>query len=119
MSINKLRFGPGFRDNIMPRNAKAVMIEPRDDDRLEVGECYFVYGEGNDPTGVIHACPCGCGGRSLLRLTGPQAWTAVGEWPNVTLSPSIGIKYDVNGNRGAGGGHHWHGFLENGVFVER
>lgn len=72
--------------------------------------------------GIVHACPCGCGGLTALwfRGKGPinaDAWDVTGEWPNVTLSPSIGVKYD-----GAGNGpthYHWHGYLENGVFVER
>ena len=41
-----------------------------------------------------------------------------GEWPKVTLTPSIGIRYDGQGNAPVSG-YHWHGYLENGVFVER
>lgn len=67
--------------------------------------------------GITHACPCGCGWLSCLwfRGKGPvgrDQWDVKGEWPNVTLSPSIGIKHE-------GTGYHWHGYLENGEFIER
>jgi hypothetical protein len=59
---------------------------------------------------------------ALLRRQGRsrrQEWSVSGEWPKVTLAPSIGVKYDHLGQRPDGGGYHWHGYLENGEFVER
>ena len=44
---------------------------------------------------------------------GPE-WDVTGAWPKVTLSPSIGFAKD-----GATGQFHWHGYLEDGMFVER
>lgn len=108
----------------MPRNAPAVQVEPPDDDHLAPGEFYFVHHDDSGlPTGIIHSCPCGCGGRSALFFAGrtggrQQEWTVTGDWPKATLTPSIGIKYDAAGNRPEGGGFHWHGFLRAGVFEE-
>lgn len=68
------------------------------------------------PLGVVHGCPCGCGKGSALFFRGlgggRQEWDVTGAWPNVTLSPSIGIK-PVND-----GVYHWHGYLRDGVFEE-
>ena len=77
----------------MPRNAKAVEIEPRSDDQLGAGEYYFLHHDGYaDPAGIIHGCPCGCGGRSAIFFPGgsPQAgnqWQIVAPFPEATLSP--------------------------------
>ena len=110
-----------------PRNAEAVMIEMDSQDRnvSRPGAFYFVRRAGvSGFAGIIHGCPCGCGGRSLLYLSGGSTSgrnehaVVEGEWPKVTLSPSIGIKYDVNGRPGKDGGYHWHGYLRSGVFVE-
>ena len=49
--------------------------------------------------------------KGLADAGGPE-WSVTGEWPKVTLSPSIGFG-KLNGS------YHWHGFLENGVFVEK
>jgi hypothetical protein len=69
--------------------------------------------------GLNHACPCGCGKKSFVRLnpeyweagTKPM-WTREGDDLHMTLAPSIGIKPLENGK------YHWHGFLRNGVFEE-
>lgn len=71
--------------------------------------------------GFNHACPCGCGNWSWMRIQ-PEGsfptWTiqsgSFDDLATLTLSPSIGIK-----PQDAQGRYHWHGFLENGVFVER
>ncbi len=101
----------------MVRNAAAFEV-PADNHEYAPGSYRFIHREGVDgPVGIIHGCPCGCGAGSAMffkgRGDGRAEWDVSGEWPNVTLSPSIGIRKD------AGGSFHWHGFLENGVFVER
>lgn len=111
----------------MNRKAAAheVVADPADQSVGAPGAYYFLFGDDRtSPIGIIHGCPCGCGGRSCLFFSGKggpgrSEWTVSGEWPKVTLSPSIGIKYDANGTRPAGGGWHWHGYLEGGEFVER
>ena len=108
----------------MSRNA--VAFEVIEFEELKRPGAYrFLYnflGIDERRVGIEHGCPCGCGGITALFFRGTRAdgnpkWDVSGEWPKVTLSPSIGIKYD-----GAGNGptlYHWHGYLENGVFVER
>ena len=54
--------------------------------------------------------------RGRSRGPGHAEWDAAGEWPNVTLSPSIGVKFGKDGSRPANGDYHWHGFLRAGVF---
>lgn len=69
--------------------------------------------------GFSHACPCGCGNWSFVRLnpenwspgTKPM-WSRVGDDSHMTLTPSIGVHPLV------GGKYHWHGFLREGVFEE-
>ncbi len=86
----------------------------------DAGAYRFIrFADDETPSGIIHACPCGCGGATALYFrgrnrNGGQEWSVVGTWPKVTLSPSIGIP-----PKDAQGRYHWHGFLENGVFVER
>jgi hypothetical protein len=70
----------------------------------------------SDSAGICHACPCGCGVATILffrgrGVNGADEWDVTGEWPKVTLKPSIGI--------GVLPSWHWHGYLENGVFVEK
>ena len=69
--------------------------------------------------GFNHACPCGCGKWSFIRLnpenwapdTKPM-WSRTGDDLHMTLTPSIGVHPLENGR------YHWHGFLCNGVFEE-
>lgn len=111
------------------RNARAheVSRETMNRSTVQAGAYTFLYASGDGvPVGIIHGCPCGCGGRSALFFLGRlspadkrQVWTVEGEWPNVTLSPSIGIKYTAVGlPQPAEGGYHWHGYLRAGVFEE-
>jgi hypothetical protein len=111
----------------MNRNAVAFEV-PKDDKDQNVGQpgAYYFHRDSDMPgvnVGIIHGCPCGCGGRSILFFKGYgqgwNEWEATGEWPKVTLSPSIGIRMGKDGKRPEGGGYHWHGYLENGVFVEK
>lgn len=101
----------------MARNAMAFMIDHDDGRRYEAGACRFVYRDGVEgPVGIIHGCPCGCGSASAMffkgRGAGRPEWDVEGEWPKVTLSPSIGIRKDSSG------AFHWHGYLRAGVFEE-
>lgn len=105
----------------MGRDAKAFEVS-RDSWELRAPGAYafMVDHKTGERMGIQHSCPCGCGMQSAMwfrdkAISRDHEWDVVGEWPNVTLSPSIGIA------RGAGpnGGFHWHGYLENGVWVER
>jgi Family of unknown function (DUF6527) len=103
----------------MARNATAFEVADRhsEEARKPGAYCFMLNGAGLR-MGIVHACPCGCGGQSAMWFAGladaggPE-WHVDGEWPKVTLTPSIGI------GRQPEGGYHWHGFLENGEFVER
>lgn len=104
----------------MARNAVAHEVRrPEDDFILSAGAYYFMrYPNEAEPCGIVHGCPCGCGMQSALWFkgrshAGAPEWDVAGEWPKVTLSPSIGIVKD----RGTGR-FHWHGYLRNGVFEE-
>ena len=72
----------------------------------------------DERVGLIHACPCGCGQIGALYWKNPRKgganWTVSGEWPRVTLRPSIGFW----GQNSREQGHHWHGYLTDGVFKE-
>ena len=101
----------------MAHNAAA--FEADDGMNRQPGAYTFLEREGKR-VGIVHACPCGCGRRTSLLFRGlgcdghPE-WDVKGEWPKVTLAPSIGI----GRGQGPNGSYHWHGFLEDGVFVER
>lgn len=77
------------------------------------------------PIGLFHTCPCGCEALGSLyfkgrrpKTWGPGAeWDVAGEWPLVSLTPSIGFKGGHDSAKGADG-YHWHGYLTNGVFTE-
>lgn len=105
----------------MARNAIAFEVQDRDSPEAKKAGAYTFmrYSDSDEPVGVIHACPCGCGGQGAIWFrgksrTGAPEWDVTGEWPKVTLSPSIGFaKSTVTGT------FHWHGYLENGVWVER
>jgi hypothetical protein len=69
--------------------------------------------------GFEHACPCGCGKLSFIRLNAEgwapgtvPTWQRTGDDLHMTLTPSIGIKPLVNGQ------YHWHGYLREGIFEE-
>ena len=108
----------------MGRDAVAFEVEkdPEDKNVGQPGAYYFLTYDKPQNVGILHGCPCGCGGRSIIFFrglgSGHQEWNVTGEWPKVTLTPSIGIRYDGQGNAPVSG-YHWHGYLENGVFVER
>jgi Family of unknown function (DUF6527) len=67
--------------------------------------------------GMNFACPCGCGmvggiGFEGRPVSGPK-WSFNGDRDKPTCAPSIGF-YGANK---LDEGHHWHGFLTDGVFV--
>lgn len=104
-----------------------MMVEvPAGTSPLGPGEFYFAYGDKTvdaEPRGIIHGCPCGCGTKTLLWFRGRSGrpggaeWDVTGEWPNVTLNPSVGIRYDAAGNLMPGGDYHWHGWVRNGEWI--
>ena len=104
----------------MARNAQTFLV-----DKIEhpgkAGAIVFVRSDKiGQQAGFSHACPCGCGKWSFIRLD-PEAWapgtipfwTRTGDDLHMTLLPSIGIK-----PQDAAGNYHWHGYLRNGVFEE-
>ena len=103
----------------MPRNATAVEVKDRKfGESLPPGGYYFVSTRHHERAGIVHGCPCGCGQNTLMyfrgcALDGAESWKIEGEWPNVTAWPSIGLHKQESGSYG------WHGFLENGVFIEK
>lgn len=109
----------------MPNNAVAHEVNPKDFPnregvKLPAGAYYFMVNEHGRKNGFIHGCPCGCGTRSAMWFEGEEnaggpKWTVTGEWPKVTMSPSIGIG---RGREPCIAGFHWHGYLREGVFVE-
>lgn len=104
----------------MSRDAVAFEVQNIfSDEGAKPGAYAFMVVDG-ERTGIEHSCPCGCGMRSAMWFVGTATkhaggpeWTVTGQWPKVTLSPSIGINPKDQGK------YHWHGFLEDGVFVEK
>ena len=103
------------------RNAVAFEVEgPESTYARKPGAYWFMYNRDGTRMGIGHSCPCGCGLQSAMWFSGladaggPE-WDVKGDWPKVTLSPSIGIGRGA----GPGGAYHWHGYLEDGVWVER
>lgn len=104
--------------------ARHIPIDDLDRNVSRAGAFYFVRRPGvTGVSGIIFGCPCGCGARSILYLAGgglgkyPEHQVVSGEWPKVTLSPSISVKYDLHGKPAADGAAHWRGFMIDGVFV--
>lgn len=105
----------------MKRNATSFIV-PEMEHPGKPGAIQFVRHPFHDLiVGFNHACPCGCGKWSFIRLNG-KGWAAgtvpMWQWVggdelHMTITPSIGIKpQDAQGN------YHWHGFLKAGVFEE-
>ena len=107
----------------VPRNAQSFLVEEMTYPG-KAGAIRMVKKHDKDLiAGFEHACPCGCGKWSFIRLN-PEGWApgTVPMWKRVsgddlhmTLTPSIGV-LPRDPKTGA---YHWHGFLENGIFVER
>lgn len=101
----------------MKRNAQSF-IAAKIEDPGKPG-AIVPMGPDGKRAGFSHACPCGCGKWSFVRInpenwapgTTPM-WSCAGDDLHLTLSPSIGIKPLVDGV------YHWHGYLKNGVFEE-
>ncbi len=104
----------------MPRNAITFEVKDEDFPSVKTAGAYcFMLNQAGVRMGIKHTCPCGCGRWSAMWFkgfadAGGPEWDVVGQWPKVTLSPSIG----VGRGEGLGGGYHWHGYLRAGVFVE-
>ncbi len=118
----------------MPRNAIAFETTHSSEDAKKPGAYYFTYdyrenpeAPRGEPVGIVHACPCGCGNQTLLWFKGKAPanpggpprpeWTVEGEWPKVSLTPSIGAKKGTEDGQD-GRPYHWHGYLTKGVFTE-
>lgn len=106
-------------------NAVAFEVQPGDPRERDPGAYYFViHPTTKERLGITHACPCGCRGLSLCwfrgkgPVNGDAEWDVIGEWPKVTMNPSIGVKYDGRTGQKPPTGYHWHGYLRNGVFEE-
>ena len=103
----------------MARNAIAFEVTDPDSPEMRKPGAYCFMVWNGVRVGIRHSCPCGCGSQSAMWFTGladahgPE-WDVTGEWPKVTLSPSIGIGKSLKTGR-----YHWHGYLENGIWVER
>lgn len=100
----------------MKRNA--VAFEATAETCTQAGAYRFMVNGEGEPVGINHACPCGCGRQGAMWFAGKAPdghpeWTVEGEWPKVSLTPSIGFQMDK-----ATGQYHWHGYLTNGVFEE-
>jgi len=101
------------------RNAPCTMAAEIDEQFFETPGAVRIVIDAEDrlPCGVNFCCPCGCGLVGAMnfigRGRGGPEWTVIGEWPNVSMTPSIGFY-----GRNRDGTHHWHGFLTNGVFEE-
>lgn len=113
----------------MPRNAVAFEATERGD-RRKPGAYWFMHRydvdgakETDQRVGICHACPCGCGAHGAIWFRGgslngsggapDHEWDVTGEWPKVTLAPSIGFAKDRSTGK-----YHWHGYLRAGVFEE-
>ncbi len=107
----------------MPKNAQSFIVTSIDGPSKPGAIQFVTRYKGVEAKGPVvgfnHACPCGCGKWSFIRLnpehwepgTTPM-WTRTGDDLHMTLSPSIGIKPQT------AAGYHWHGYLRNGVFEE-
>lgn len=107
------------------RNAQSFIVDTFDVPG-RAGAIQFVGMLNQEDKGIVgfnHACPCGCGIWSFIRLnpekwapgTTPM-WSRTGDDLHMTLTPSIGIHHQ--GTDQGKSGYHWHGFLRNGIFEE-
>ena len=98
------------------RNAIARPAENHEE--LRQPGAYRLWSHDFDsPSGANVGCPCGCGRiyGFRWRASDPRlvVWSVTGEWPNVTVSPSLNFMDVTDPTKS-----HWHGFLRNGVFEE-
>lgn len=93
----------------MARNAVAIEVERREG-KLGAGEYFLTGDDKNNPAGMWHGCPCGCGLRSYLPFS-DGFWIIDVPFPKASLRPSIGMFAGQTP-------FHWHGFLRAGVFEE-
>ncbi len=109
-------------------NIAAVLIEGESkyERAREIPGAFFYYlkFEGDEVSGIINSCPCGCGALGSLNLdpkekaeSGRPLWTNSGTREKPTLSPSVGAKAHAPGQDKESDGYHWHGYLRDGVWV--
>ena len=101
----------------IPVKAFEVVGEQHSPEARKPGAFVFMLNQSQERMGIIHACPCGCSMQGAMWFRGKAdaggaEWDVSGEWPNVTMSPSIGFAKDSATNQ-----YHWHGYLERGWFV--
>jgi hypothetical protein len=106
----------------MPRNAQSFIVEtmprPAPAGAIEIRRGWKEENK-HQIMGMVHACPCGCGGYSFMAFEaygfkefwGPQPKDG-DDFAKMTLTPSIGFMRQPDGS------YHWHGYLRNGVFEE-
>lgn len=103
----------------MSRNAQSFIADRCEHPAPTGAIVFMTMGPEKKVAGFSHACPCGCGKWSFIRLnpenwtpgTKPM-WTRQGDDERMTLAPSIGVHPIEQGK------YHWHGYLRDGVFVE-
>lgn len=109
----------------MSRNAVAFEApEPFHYGAAPAGGYRFIVNDAGERIGATHGCPCGCGaanafwfrGKAPARNPPSPEWDVAGDWPKVTMTPSLGFK--VGDENGKTKPYHWHGFLRAGVFEE-
>lgn len=107
----------------MNRNARSFLVEkmthPAPAGAIEIKRGGKEDNKYHLIVGMMHACPCGCGGYSFMAF---EAYGHSSFWSpqpkegddltRLTLTPSIGIRLITDGT------YHWHGFLRDGVFEE-
>lgn len=104
----------------MARNATSFLVEEMRGPSRPGAVMMVRHPDKDLVVGFNHACPCGCGMWSFIRLNAEgwapgtvPIWQRTGDDLHMTLTPSIGIR-----PQDAQGRYHWHGFLRNGVFEE-
>lgn len=101
----------------LPAPVKAVFALDVDEGTPVAGafEFYVISDTGDTPRGMIYVCPCGCGRLGALPFSpkteddikhGRHMWAWDGNKDAPTLTPSV---HHVG---------HWHGFLQNGYWVQ-
>ena len=103
----------------MARNAQTFLVDKMEYPGKPGAIQIITHPDSDLVVGFNHACPCGCGTWSFIRLNAEgwepgtvPIWERVGDDLHMTLTPSIGIRPKDEG------GYHWHGFLRNGIFEE-
>lgn len=104
----------------MARNATTFLVDKMENPAQPGAVMIVRHPDRGLVVGFNHACPCGSGMWSFIRLNADgwepgtvPIWDCTGDDLHMTLTPSIGIR--PQDEKGA---YHWHGHLRNGVFEE-